>query len=56
LREFPAARFVVAGSICEKLKPGPGLELLGKVRDAAQAHADFLLSINPMPSGTGLKI
>lgn len=56
LREFPAARLVVAGSICEKLKPGPSLELLGKVRDAAQAHADFLLSINPMPSGTGLKI
>jgi glycosyltransferase involved in cell wall biosynthesis len=56
LHEFPAARFVVAGSICDKLKPGPGLELLGKVRDAAQAHADFLLSINPMPSGTGLKI
>jgi glycosyltransferase involved in cell wall biosynthesis len=56
LREFPAARLVVAGSICDKLKPGPGLELLGKVRDAAQAHADFLLSINPMPSGTGLKI
>lgn len=56
LREFPAARLVVAGSICDKLKPGPGIELLGKVRDAAQAHADFLLSINPMPSGTGLKI
>jgi glycosyltransferase involved in cell wall biosynthesis len=56
LRDFPAARLVVAGSICDKLKPGPGLKLLGKVRDAAQAHADFLLSINPMPSGTGLKI
>jgi glycosyltransferase involved in cell wall biosynthesis len=55
-REFPAARLVVAGSICDKLKPGPGLELLGKVRDAAQAHADFLVSLNPMPSGTGLKI
>jgi glycosyltransferase involved in cell wall biosynthesis len=24
--------------------------------EEAQAHADFLLSINPMPSGTGLKI
>jgi glycosyltransferase involved in cell wall biosynthesis len=56
LRDFPAACLVVAGSICDKLKPGPGIELLGKVRDAAQAHADFLLSINPMPSGTGLKI
>jgi glycosyltransferase involved in cell wall biosynthesis len=54
--EVPAARLMVAGSICDKLKPGPGIELLGKVRDAAQAHADFLLSINPMPSGTGLKI
>jgi glycosyltransferase involved in cell wall biosynthesis len=56
LHEFPEARLVVAGSICDKLKPGPGIELLGKVRDAAQAHADFLVSINPMPSGTGLKI
>ncbi len=55
-REVPAARLLVAGSICEKLKPGPGIELLGKVRDAVQAHADFLFSINPMPSGTGLKI
>jgi glycosyltransferase involved in cell wall biosynthesis len=55
-REIPAARLMVSGSICDKLKPGPGIELLGKVRDAAQAHADFLVSINPMPSGTGLKI
>jgi glycosyltransferase involved in cell wall biosynthesis len=55
-REIPEARLVVAGSICDKLKPEPGLELLGKVRDSAQAHADFLVSINPMPSGTGLKI
>jgi glycosyltransferase involved in cell wall biosynthesis len=55
-REFPAARLVVAGSICDKLKPDPRLEFLGKVRDAAQAHAEFLVSINPMPSGTGLKI
>jgi glycosyltransferase involved in cell wall biosynthesis len=54
--EVPTARLMVAGSICDKLKPGPGIELLGKVRDAAQAHADFLVSINPMPSGTGLKI
>jgi glycosyltransferase involved in cell wall biosynthesis len=55
-REIPAARLIVAGSICEKLKPRPGIELLGRVRNAAQAHADFLVSINPMPSGTGLKI
>jgi glycosyltransferase involved in cell wall biosynthesis len=47
---------MVAGSICEKLKPRPGIELLGRVRNAAQAHADFLVSINPMPSGTGLKV
>jgi glycosyltransferase involved in cell wall biosynthesis len=55
-REIPAACLIVAGSICEKLKPRPGIELLGRVRNAAQAHADFLVSINPMPSGTGLKV
>jgi glycosyltransferase involved in cell wall biosynthesis len=52
----PAARLLVAGSICRVLKPGTdGVELLGEVDDVKEAYARAAVVINPVLAGTGLK-
>ncbi|WP_309382613.1 glycosyltransferase [Cerasicoccus frondis] len=54
--QYPTLRLKIVGGVCSQLKPAPGIELLGFVDDLSQAYAAADLVINPLLSGTGLKI
>lgn len=55
--KLPDVRLLVAGTICDVLKPDlPGVKLLGKVENVESAYRDAALVINPVRAGTGLKI
>ena len=55
--EYPTARWLVAGGVCESVRqPPPGVELRGRVASLDGLYADTHLVINPMRTGTGLKI
>jgi len=46
----------VAGTLCEKCTPAPGVRLLGQVPSLADFYRDCPVFINPVRTGTGLKI
>ncbi len=50
------ARFLVAGSVCRELPDCPTYEKLGVVDDCATAYLQAKVVVNPVRSGTGLKI
>ena len=52
----PTARVVLAGRICQAVRPGPGLELMGELDDLAAAYRSATLVVAPMQFGTGLNI
>lgn len=54
--EHPTLRLNIVGSVCRILTPAPGVELLGFVEDLEHAYAAADLVVNPLQSGTGLKI
>ncbi|MDV6344902.1 glycosyltransferase family 4 protein [Nitrosomonas sp. Is37] len=49
-------RFVLAGTICDKIKELPPFEILGRIDDLDDFYHSVDIVINPMKSGTGLKI
>lgn len=49
-------RFVLAGTICDKIKELPPFEILGRIDDLDDFYINADIVINPMNSGTGLKI
>lgn len=49
-------QFVIAGSICDKIDTIPPFKVLGRVNTVEQFYAQVDVVINPMNSGTGLKI
>ncbi|MEM7220403.1 MAG: glycosyltransferase [Pseudomonadota bacterium] len=54
--DVPDATLRVAGSVCADLPNRENVELLGRVDDLATAYATARVVINPMQTGTGLKI
>jgi hypothetical protein len=55
-KKFSTARLLVAGTVCEELKPNtPGVELLGVVHNLDDAYARTAIVVNPVLTGTGLK-
>lgn len=58
LRKQPLAVCVIAGAVCERLRPieTQNVELLGVVVDLAQEWRRAAIVINPVDLGTGLKI
>lgn len=53
---LPEARLLVAGRICELIKPDlPGVQLLGVVENVESAYGLAAVVINPIRTGTGLK-
>ena len=54
--KVPGAVFRVAGTICEKVTPHTGIELLGSVADLKSFYRGCGCTINPCLGGTGLKI
>ncbi|WP_309397968.1 glycosyltransferase [Cerasicoccus maritimus] len=54
--KHPELRLKIVGSVCQNLKRTPGVELLGFVEKIEQTYADSDLVINPLLTGTGLKI
>jgi glycosyltransferase involved in cell wall biosynthesis len=55
-QSLPHARLLVAGGVCERLAPLPGLVMLGRVNNLASTYASADLVINPVRMGTGLNI
>jgi succinoglycan biosynthesis protein ExoO len=56
--EFPAATFLIAGSVCSAF-PNPlpeGVRLLGRLPDLAVAYAQAGIVIAPIFQGSGIKI
>lgn len=58
LRELPAARLLIAGSICATLTEAlpAGVEKLGRLSEIATAYAQASVVIAPLLQGSGLKI
>lgn len=54
--EVPDARLLVAGPVCEAVRPSRAVECLGFVEDLAPVYDRSDIVINPMPFGTGLSI
>ncbi len=54
--KVPGAVFRVAGTVCEKVTPHTGIELLGSVDDLKSFYRGCRCVINPCLGGTGLKI
>lgn len=52
----PDATLSIAGSVCADLTDADGVALLGQVDDLAALHEQAQVIINPMLTGTGLKI
>jgi glycosyltransferase involved in cell wall biosynthesis len=53
---IPSARLLVAGSICQVLRPGiDGVELVGEIAEVKTAYARACVVINPVLAGSGLK-
>jgi succinoglycan biosynthesis protein ExoO len=53
----PDAVLLVAGSVCDTVKPLPdGVRLLGSVRDLAAIYQRAAVVISPLQAGSGLKI
>ena len=54
------AKLIIAGSICNYIvkhfSNHPNIELLGSIKSKEEFYNKGTISINPMPSGTGLKI
>jgi hypothetical protein len=56
-RALPEAKLRVIGSVGEAVDSAPaGIQILGHVRDLANAYAEARVIINPAVAGTGLKI
>jgi hypothetical protein len=49
-------RFILAGTICDKVKSLPPFEIYGKIDNLDDFYNGVDVVINPMKSGTGLKI
>ena len=49
-------RFVVAGTICDKIKELPPFEIMGRLDEINDFYMNVDVTINPMVGGTGLKI
>ena len=49
-------RFILAGTICDKIKELPPFEIMGRIDDLDDFYMNVDIVINPMNSGTGLKI
>jgi polysaccharide biosynthesis protein PslH len=53
----PQAKFFIAGQICDHFQDAAdSVELLGKVEDLADFYGRCVCTVNPMRTGTGLKI
>lgn len=55
-RRVPEAALEVFGGVCEGMVTEEGVRLRGRVEDPAEVYARAALVINPMLTGTGLKI
>lgn len=53
---FPEIKLFVSGSICRVIPEGPSIVRRGIVRDLQEAFVDAPILINPVVSGTGIKI
>lgn len=49
-------RFVLAGTICDKINALPPFEIMGRIDDLDDFYHNVDIVINPMIGGTGLKI
>lgn len=49
-------RFVLAGTICDKFAELPPFDVIGRIEDLDDFYRNVDITINPMNSGTGLKI
>lgn len=49
-------RFILAGTICDKIKALPPFEIVGRIDELDDFYRSVDIVINPMNSGTGLKI
>ncbi len=56
LRVRPGAVLVIAGDVCARLKPAPGVRLLGSVPSLAAEYQQASVCVVPLLVGTGLKI
>lgn len=55
-RRLPDVELQVFGGVCENFVPAEGVRLLGTVEKPAEVYARAAVVINPMQTGTGLKI
>ena len=55
-RELPCIMLEIVGESAEKIEPGDGLILTGKVTDLTSCYRSAKVVINPVRFGTGLKI
>jgi glycosyltransferase involved in cell wall biosynthesis len=53
---LPGVEIWLAGSICEKFPPTPGVRALGQISSLSDFYRDCPVLINPVRTGTGLKI
>jgi glycosyltransferase involved in cell wall biosynthesis len=56
LKRVPSAVLLVAGTVCGRLAPAPGIKLLGLLSSPKELYQQVKLVINPMRTGSGLKI
>lgn len=55
-QRMPGVEVWLAGVLCEKCAPAPGVRLLGQIPSLTDFYAECPVFINPVRTGTGLKI
>jgi glycosyltransferase involved in cell wall biosynthesis len=53
---LPKAELWVAGTVCDKCEPSPGVQIRGKISHLADFYRECPVLINPVRAGTGISI
>ena len=55
-KAVPNTQLLLVGNVCEAIKSHEGITKLGRVDDLSDAYSRCKISINPVPSGSGIAI